>query len=111
MQRRDDGPQGEAPLETDHDVDKYPEQGHQQRQAAVVGQFVAHLRSDEFHPPLFHAVVAAPLVQGVEDGGADLGAMALLARRHADQNVVGRAEVLHHGLSEATLLQGVTHLV
>ena len=81
-----------ADLKPQRDIEQDPDQGIEQREAAVIFELFADLRPDELHPA--HLDPLAGFGQQVEDAVADRDIIQARVRRDADQYVLGRTEIL-----------------
>ena len=109
MQVGDDRRHREAPLEAEGEVDDDADDDQQQRHRAVLGEFLADLRTDEFHP-----AQGRPRRARVERGHhrlAGLGGRLLGLQRQADQHVAARTEVLHRDFAITRLGHCTAHLL
>ncbi|MNN35338.1 hypothetical protein D3C81_1491880 [compost metagenome] len=106
MHQRDDGADGELPLEAEADVDQDATESQQHAQATLVAQLFTDLRADELHPLQARHVAGIGQLQG----SSDLLAQFRIVAGHAHQHVLGIAEALHYGIGVARFDQLLANL-
>ena len=93
------GANTELARETPHDVEHHRAKRHKERQAALLGQFLAHRRADEFRAPQLDVVEVG--LQNAGNAVAQIGLVDALDGRHAHQQVGLRTIVLHNAVLES----------